>query len=85
MSRPGLTRHLPIIAASRAGPLTAPSPPATMPALPPLPLLLLAGLIGYLFGSFPSGMLVARAHGNVDLTATGSGRTGATNVLRTLG
>lgn len=30
-------------------------------------------------------MLVARFYGNVDLTAHGSGRTGATNVLRTLG
>jgi glycerol-3-phosphate acyltransferase PlsY len=30
-------------------------------------------------------MIVARLYGNVDLTAYGSGRTGATNVLRTLG
>jgi glycerol-3-phosphate acyltransferase PlsY len=30
-------------------------------------------------------MLVARVYRNVDLTAHGSGRTGATNVLRTLG
>jgi acyl phosphate:glycerol-3-phosphate acyltransferase len=30
-------------------------------------------------------MVVARVYGNVDLTAYGSGRTGATNVLRTLG
>ena len=30
-------------------------------------------------------MIVARIYGNVDLTAHGSGRTGATNVLRTLG
>jgi glycerol-3-phosphate acyltransferase PlsY len=30
-------------------------------------------------------MIVARLHGNVDLTAHGSGRTGATNVLRTIG
>jgi acyl phosphate:glycerol-3-phosphate acyltransferase len=30
-------------------------------------------------------MIVARIYGNVDLTAQGSGRTGATNVLRTLG
>src|SRR5205823_4721047 len=29
--------------------------------------------------------IVARVYGNVDLTAHGSGRTGATNVLRTLG
>src|SRR6266498_3231114 len=30
-------------------------------------------------------MIVARLYRNVDLTAHGSGRTGATNVLRTLG
>src|SRR5436190_1415504 len=30
-------------------------------------------------------MIVARVYRNVDLTATGSKRTGATNVLRTLG
>src|SRR5438270_11439537 len=30
-------------------------------------------------------MVVARVYRNVDLTAYGSGRTGATNVLRTLG
>src|SRR5579859_6514570 len=30
-------------------------------------------------------MIVARVYRNVDLTAHGSGRTGATNVLRTLG
>jgi glycerol-3-phosphate acyltransferase PlsY len=45
----------------------------------------LAALVGYLFGAIPSGMLVARIYRNVDLTAYGSGRTGATNVLRTLG
>jgi len=33
----------------------------------------------------PTGIIVARFYGNVDLTAQGSGRTGATNVLRTLG
>ena len=49
----------------------------------PLPYLL-AALIGYLLGGIPSGMLVARARG-VDLTQVGSKKTGATNVLRTLG
>jgi len=46
---------------------------------------ILAAVVGYVLGSIPTGMIVARAYGNVDLTASGSGRTGATNVLRTLG
>ena len=45
---------------------------------------LVAAVIGYLLGGIPTGMLVARARG-VDLTRVGSKRTGATNVLRTLG
>ncbi|HET6317715.1 MAG TPA: glycerol-3-phosphate 1-O-acyltransferase PlsY [Chloroflexota bacterium] len=44
-----------------------------------------AVVIGYLLGSIPCGMIVARVYRNVDLTETGSRRTGATNVLRTLG
>ena len=39
---------------------------------------------GYLLGTIPTGMVVGKARG-VDLTAIGSKRTGATNVLRTLG
>jgi glycerol-3-phosphate acyltransferase PlsY len=46
---------------------------------------ILAAVVGYLLGSIPTGMIVARIYRNVDLTAHGSGRTGATNVLRTLG
>jgi glycerol-3-phosphate acyltransferase PlsY len=46
---------------------------------------ILAAVVGYLLGSIPTGIIVARIYGNVDLTAHGSGRTGATNVLRTLG
>jgi glycerol-3-phosphate acyltransferase PlsY len=41
-------------------------------------------LIAYLFGSIPVGYLVARAYG-IDITASGSGRTGGTNVLRAAG
>jgi glycerol-3-phosphate acyltransferase PlsY len=44
-----------------------------------------AAVLGYLLGAIPTGMIVARVYRNVDLTAHGSGRTGATNVLRTLG
>ncbi len=46
--------------------------------------LILAGIIGYLIGSFPSGVIVGKVRG-VDVLAQGSGRTGATNVLRTAG
>ena len=42
-------------------------------------------LFGYLLGAIPSGAIVARVYGRVDLTQVGSRRTGATNVLRTLG
>ncbi len=45
---------------------------------------LLAFALGYLCGSFPSGVLIGRWRG-VDVRRYGSGRTGATNVLRTLG
>ncbi len=40
--------------------------------------------IGYLFGTFPSAVLVARANG-VDITQSGSGNPGASNVIRVLG
>jgi acyl phosphate:glycerol-3-phosphate acyltransferase len=44
----------------------------------------LAAVIGYLVGAIPSGVLVGRLRG-VDPRSGGSGRTGATNALRTLG
>lgn len=42
-------------------------------------------LIAYLLGSFPSGYLAGRLLKNIDIRSVGSGSTGATNVLRTLG
>ena len=48
----------------------------------PLILLLWAGL-GYLIGSVPFGIVMARLFGLGDLRAVGSGNIGATNVLRT--
>lgn len=40
-------------------------------------------LLGYLLGSIPFGLLLARASGAGDLRKIGSGNIGATNVLRT--
>jgi len=46
--------------------------------------LLVAVAVGYLIGAVPSGVLVGRLRG-VDPRSGGSGRTGTTNALRTLG
>ena len=43
----------------------------------------LALVIGYLLGSIPFGLLLARAAGKGDIRKIGSGNIGATNVLRT--
>lgn len=45
---------------------------------------LLAILIGYVFGIFPTGYIVGKVKG-IDIREYGSGNTGATNTLRTLG
>lgn len=42
-------------------------------------------ILAYLFGSLPTGYLVARQLKGIDIREHGSGSTGATNVLRTLG
>lgn len=46
-------------------------------------LLILIGVLGYLLGSVPFGIVITRALGLGDLRAIGSGNIGATNVLRT--
>lgn len=45
--------------------------------------LLIWGFLGYLFGSIPFGVIVAKAMGLGNLRDIGSGNIGATNVLRT--
>ncbi len=42
-------------------------------------------LVGYLAGSIPMGVVVARISGGTDPRTVGSGRTGGTNALRALG
>jgi glycerol-3-phosphate acyltransferase PlsY len=42
-------------------------------------------LLGYLLGAIPYGLIVGRLASGVDLRRYGSGRTGATNALRTIG
>lgn len=45
--------------------------------------LILWGLVGYLFGSIPFGIVITRLFGLGDLRSIGSGNIGTTNVLRT--
>jgi len=47
------------------------------------PIFILVFLGGYILGSIPFGLLIARAAGQGDIRAIGSGNIGATNVLRT--
>lgn len=55
-----------------------------MPEIATSPVLFaLVALAGYLMGSVPFGILMARAFGLGDLRKVGSGNIGATNVLRT--
>ena len=42
-------------------------------------------LIGYLLGSIPFGLIISKRKAKIDIRQHGSGKTGGTNVLRTLG
>ncbi len=46
-------------------------------------ILMMVAVIGYLLGTIPAGILLARVMGLGDLRSIGSGNIGATNVLRT--
>ena len=46
---------------------------------------ILSALIGYILGNIPSGVLIARGFGISDVRKYGSGNSGTTNVLRTVG
>jgi glycerol-3-phosphate acyltransferase PlsY len=48
-------------------------------------LFLLFLLVGYLLGSIPTGLILGKWLKNIDVRQFGSGKTGATNTLRTLG
>lgn len=61
------------------------TPPYTRAVLPPPVLDVLLVLAGYLIGSLPMGVIVARLTGARDPRTVGSGRTGGTNALRAMG
>ena len=50
-----------------------------------MPNAILYAVIGYLLGCIPCGVLIAKFYGHMDIRKTGSGNSGTTNVLRTLG
>ena len=45
----------------------------------------MVAIVGYLLGSIPFGLIISRRQAKIDIRQYGSGKTGGTNVLRTLG
>ncbi|UCD54515.1 MAG: glycerol-3-phosphate acyltransferase, partial [Dehalococcoidia bacterium] len=43
---------------------------------------IIGGVIGYLLGSIPFGVLISKRRAKIDVRQYGSGKMGATNVLR---
>ena len=60
-------------------------PPYTRALVDDLPLTIALLVAGYLIGSLPMGVIVARLSGATDPRTVGSGRTGGTNALRAMG
>jgi glycerol-3-phosphate acyltransferase PlsY len=50
-----------------------------------MPIGIFVALFGYLLGSVPTGLLLARFFSKIDPRKTGSGNIGATNIFRTVG
>jgi glycerol-3-phosphate acyltransferase PlsY len=46
---------------------------------------ILVAFIGYLLGSIPFGLIIGKHRAKIDIREYGSGKTGGTNVLRTMG
>jgi glycerol-3-phosphate acyltransferase PlsY len=47
--------------------------------------LVIVVVFAYLIGSIPFGLVIGRLRGNIDVSKHGSGKIGATNVMRTVG
>ena len=47
--------------------------------------LIISAVIGYLLGCIPVGVAITKLYANTDIRKTGSGNSGTTNVLRTIG
>jgi glycerol-3-phosphate acyltransferase PlsY len=74
----------PMVAKGLPGPRGAPASVYSA-GVDDLPLTIGLLVMGYLIGSLPMGVIVARLTGGIDPRTVGSGRTGGTNALRAMG